>query len=324
MRSRSSWRASRSARLSCSAASSMAVIRALPLPNRATDHSVDLPGSSNSGGRGRWQEGRTDPFPIGAQRIPDRLAAQPRSAWSEARCVRPRVPVWMDGMPTFSAYDTTPLAYHLVGEGEPLICLPGGPMRASAYLGDLGGLSAVRQLVLLDLRGTGESAAPEDPSTYRCDRRGRRGGAARAPRPGPDRPAGPLGGREPGPAVRRPAPGAAAQPDPHHPFHPGRRHRGDRPGCARGRRAAQRRILVRRGPGRAGGAARRRALRRAVARRPPAHLRPLGRHGPGPRGRLRRPDQPRGARPLRRGRVRPRRPAPRPARAGRAGARPGR
>lgn len=73
-------------------------------------------------------------------------------------------------MPTFSAYDTTPLAYHLVGEGEPLIVLPGGPMRASAYLGDLGGLSAVRQLVLLDLRGTGDSAAPEDPATYRCDR----------------------------------------------------------------------------------------------------------------------------------------------------------
>lgn len=73
-------------------------------------------------------------------------------------------------MPTFSAYDTTPLAYHLVGEGEPLIVLPGGPMRASAYLGDLGGLSAVRQLALLDLRGTGDSAAPEDPATYRCDR----------------------------------------------------------------------------------------------------------------------------------------------------------
>ncbi|NEE47994.1 alpha/beta fold hydrolase, partial [Streptomyces sp. SID8455] len=58
----------------------------------------------------------------------------------------------------------------MVGEGEPLICLPGGPMRASAYLGDLGGLSAVRQLVLLDLRGTGGSAVPDDPSTYRCDR----------------------------------------------------------------------------------------------------------------------------------------------------------
>ncbi|MYW80050.1 Pimeloyl-ACP methyl ester carboxylesterase [Streptomyces sp. LaPpAH-199] len=73
-------------------------------------------------------------------------------------------------MPIFAAYDTTPLAYRLVGEGEPLICLPGGPMRASAYLGDLGGLAARRRLVLLDLRGTGDSAVPEDPATYRCDR----------------------------------------------------------------------------------------------------------------------------------------------------------
>ncbi|MEV1049460.1 alpha/beta hydrolase [Streptomyces sp. NPDC049916] len=73
-------------------------------------------------------------------------------------------------MPIFSAYDTTPLACHLVGEGEPLICLPGGPMRASAYLGDLGGLAARRQLVLLDLRGTGDSGAPDDPAAYRCDR----------------------------------------------------------------------------------------------------------------------------------------------------------
>ncbi|OSC67846.1 alpha/beta hydrolase, partial [Streptomyces sp. BF-3] len=73
-------------------------------------------------------------------------------------------------MPTFSAYDKTLLAYHLVGEGEPLICLPGGPMRASAYLGDLGGLAARRRLVLPDLRGTGASGVPDDPSTYRCDR----------------------------------------------------------------------------------------------------------------------------------------------------------
>jgi hypothetical protein len=43
-------------------------------------------------------------------------------------------------------------------------------MQASAYLGDLGGLSAHRWLVLLDLRGTGESAIPADPATYRCDR----------------------------------------------------------------------------------------------------------------------------------------------------------
>jgi pimeloyl-ACP methyl ester carboxylesterase len=73
-------------------------------------------------------------------------------------------------MAFFSGADGIRLAYHQVGAGEPLICLPGGPMRASAYLGDLGGLSAHRALVLLDLRGTGESAVPEDPASYRCDR----------------------------------------------------------------------------------------------------------------------------------------------------------
>jgi pimeloyl-ACP methyl ester carboxylesterase len=73
-------------------------------------------------------------------------------------------------MQTFDRADGTRLAYHQAGEGRPLICLPGGPMQASAYLGDLGGLSAHRSLVLLDLRGTGESAIPADPATYRCDR----------------------------------------------------------------------------------------------------------------------------------------------------------
>ncbi|MGW3288789.1 alpha/beta fold hydrolase [Streptomyces sp. NPDC001002] len=73
-------------------------------------------------------------------------------------------------MPTFTAPDGTELAYHLRGEGEPLLVLPGGPMRASAYLGGLGGLDAHRGLVLLDLRGTGDSATPVDPTTYRCDR----------------------------------------------------------------------------------------------------------------------------------------------------------
>src|SRR6266516_1403301 len=43
-------------------------------------------------------------------------------------------------------------------------------MQASAYLGDLGGLSAHCSLVLLDLRETGESAVPADPASYRCDR----------------------------------------------------------------------------------------------------------------------------------------------------------
>ncbi|WP_369227522.1 alpha/beta fold hydrolase [Streptomyces sp. R39] len=73
-------------------------------------------------------------------------------------------------MPTFTAADGTRLACHVRGEGEPLVVLPGGPMRASAYLGDLGGLTARRRLILLDLRGTGDSATPADPASYRCDR----------------------------------------------------------------------------------------------------------------------------------------------------------
>ena len=73
-------------------------------------------------------------------------------------------------MPAFRAADGTQLAYHVHGEGIPLVCVPGGPMRASAYLGDLGGLSAHRQLIMLDLRGTGDSAIPEDTGSYRCDR----------------------------------------------------------------------------------------------------------------------------------------------------------
>ncbi|MGW2086341.1 alpha/beta fold hydrolase [Streptomyces sp. NPDC001880] len=73
-------------------------------------------------------------------------------------------------MPIFHAYDGTELSYRLLGEGAPLICLPGGPMRAGAYLGDLGGLSAHRRLVVPDPRGAGDSAVPDDPTAYRCDR----------------------------------------------------------------------------------------------------------------------------------------------------------
>ncbi|MGW3508988.1 alpha/beta fold hydrolase [Streptomyces sp. NPDC000994] len=73
-------------------------------------------------------------------------------------------------MPGYRAYDATTLAYRVLGEGPPVICLPGGPMRASDYLGDLGGLSAHRRLVLPDLRGTGGSAVPRDLASYRCDR----------------------------------------------------------------------------------------------------------------------------------------------------------
>jgi proline iminopeptidase len=73
-------------------------------------------------------------------------------------------------MPRFFAHDGTELAFHMFGEGVPVVCLPGGPMQDTAYLGELGGLSAHRRLVMFDLRGTGGSAVPGDPASYRCDR----------------------------------------------------------------------------------------------------------------------------------------------------------
>jgi proline iminopeptidase len=73
-------------------------------------------------------------------------------------------------MPTFTSYDGTKLACHLVGTGPLLVVSPGGPGMPSAYLGDLGGLSRHRTLALLDHRGTGDSAEPVDPSTMRADR----------------------------------------------------------------------------------------------------------------------------------------------------------
>jgi pimeloyl-ACP methyl ester carboxylesterase len=85
-------------------------------------------------------------------------------------CDRSAVGDSISAMATFYAEDGTELAYHVRGEGAPLVCLPGGPMRDPAYLGDLGGLSGHRQLIMLDLRGTGKSAIPADPGSYRCDR----------------------------------------------------------------------------------------------------------------------------------------------------------
>jgi pimeloyl-ACP methyl ester carboxylesterase len=48
---------------------------------------------------------------------------------------------------TFAAADGTTLAYRRTGTGDPLVVLPGGPMRSAAYLGDLGGLGAQLDLV---------------------------------------------------------------------------------------------------------------------------------------------------------------------------------
>ncbi|WKV76022.1 alpha/beta hydrolase [Streptomyces sp. PCS3-D2] len=82
------------------------------------------------------------------------LAASPGASGSES---------------AFTAPDGTRLAYRTHGTGDPLVCIPGGPAD-SAYLGELGGLSAHRRLVVLDLRGTGRSAVPRDASSYRSDR----------------------------------------------------------------------------------------------------------------------------------------------------------
>ncbi len=73
-------------------------------------------------------------------------------------------------MRRFHSWDGTELAYRVAGSGPPLVCIPGGPGQAVEYLGDLGGLSGHRTLILLDNRGTGASQAPQDPLTYRVDR----------------------------------------------------------------------------------------------------------------------------------------------------------
>src|SRR3954471_13329251 len=73
-------------------------------------------------------------------------------------------------MPFFPSYDGTRLWYDEVGSGPPLVCIPGGPGRAAAYLEDLAGLSADRTLVLLDMRATGRSEVPADPTSLRFDR----------------------------------------------------------------------------------------------------------------------------------------------------------
>ena len=73
-------------------------------------------------------------------------------------------------MPFAEAADGTRLAYTEVGSGPPLLCVPGGPGRAAAYLEDLGGLDRHRTLVRLDNRGTGMSEVPADPAQLRFDR----------------------------------------------------------------------------------------------------------------------------------------------------------
>lgn len=66
--------------------------------------------------------------------------------------------------------DGTRLAVHRRGSGPPLLCVPGGPGRASAYLENLGGLDASYTLHVLDNRGTGQSELPADRSSLEFPR----------------------------------------------------------------------------------------------------------------------------------------------------------
>lgn len=79
-------------------------------------------------------------------------------------------PTGHDSLVRFASYDGTELCCRVLGDGPPLVCLPGGPGRAVEYLGDLGGLDTSRKLILLDPRGVGRSADPTDPTTFRVDR----------------------------------------------------------------------------------------------------------------------------------------------------------
>jgi pimeloyl-ACP methyl ester carboxylesterase len=73
-------------------------------------------------------------------------------------------------MVRFASHDGTQIGYRILGDGPPLVCLPGGPGRTCEYFGDLGGLSRSRTLIMPDTRGSGDSADATDPLGYRCDR----------------------------------------------------------------------------------------------------------------------------------------------------------
>ncbi|MFJ8437921.1 alpha/beta fold hydrolase [Kitasatospora griseola] len=65
-------------------------------------------------------------------------------------------------MTIFPAHDGTALHYEQLGDGAPLVAIPGGPGADARYLGSLGGLDAHRRLVRFDPRGSGRSAEPAD------------------------------------------------------------------------------------------------------------------------------------------------------------------
>jgi proline iminopeptidase len=71
-------------------------------------------------------------------------------------------------MPSFITSRNTRLSYSRTGLGQPLICVPGGPLLPATYLGDLGGLDQYAELVLFNPPGS-DSADEHAEASYRCD-----------------------------------------------------------------------------------------------------------------------------------------------------------
>jgi pimeloyl-ACP methyl ester carboxylesterase len=69
-------------------------------------------------------------------------------------------------MPSLTTPDGRKLSYDIRGEGDLLLCHPGGPGFSGTYFGDLGGLERSRTLVVLDPRGTGNSDPPASQDAY--------------------------------------------------------------------------------------------------------------------------------------------------------------
>jgi proline iminopeptidase len=76
-------------------------------------------------------------------------------------------------VPHFDSYDGCKLWYERDGDGPPLVCLAGGPGADVRDLGDLGGLTADRTLVLLDSRAGGRSEIPADQASCAFQRQAR-------------------------------------------------------------------------------------------------------------------------------------------------------
>jgi proline iminopeptidase len=71
-------------------------------------------------------------------------------------------------MQFFSTPRGTHIGYDRRGTGHPLVCVPGGPLLPTEYLGNLGGLDRHADLVLFTALGRA-TTAPADSTVLRCD-----------------------------------------------------------------------------------------------------------------------------------------------------------